>query len=90
VKSSLEELAMTRLVRIGQRYRSTEAPVCVWEVVELVELNRIPHAVLVLTRDRWSRKTVSLAGLMNRSSFELVGDVPAPAREMAEAARPRG
>jgi hypothetical protein len=70
---------MTRLVRVGQRYRSAEAPVCVWEVVELVALNRIPHAVMVLTRDRWTRKTVSVAGLTNRSSFELVADVPEPA-----------
>ncbi|MBX6323986.1 MAG: hypothetical protein IRY94_19385 [Rhodospirillaceae bacterium] len=70
---------MTRLVKIGQRYRSTEAPVCVWEVVELVELNGIAHAVLVLLRDPWTRKTVSLAGLLNRGSFELVADAAEPA-----------
>ncbi len=78
---------MTRLVRIGQRYRSTEAPVCVWEVVELVQLNGIPHAVLVLLRDPWTHKTVSLAGLMNRGSFELVAEAPPPAPPDADHSR---
>jgi hypothetical protein len=81
---------MSRTVRIGQRYRSAEAPVCVWEVVELVELNGIPHALLVLLRDRWTRKTVSLAGLMNRGSFELAAEAPKPRALGANASRLHG
>jgi hypothetical protein len=65
---------MPRPVRIGQRYRSTEAPACVWEVADVIDLNRIQHAVLVLVRDPHTRKTVSMAGLANRSAFEFVAE----------------
>lgn len=67
---------MSRPVRIGQRYRSTEAPACVWEVADVIDLNRIQHAVLVLVREPLTRKTVSAAGLQNRSAFEFVSDAP--------------
>ena len=77
---------MSRPVRIGQRYRSTEAPACVWEVADVIDLNRIQHAVLVLVREPLTRKTVSAVGLQNRSAFEFVSDAP---EASAEAGWPR-
>lgn len=60
-------------VAVGQRYRKSDAPLIVWEVVSLfIGTDGMPYAGIVRADDRTMRKTVAAAALERGPQYQRI------------------
>lgn len=60
-------------VAVGQRYRKSDAPLIVWEVVSLFTgTDGMPYAGIVRADDRTMRKTVAAAALERGPQYQRI------------------